>query len=419
MLASAVCLGTREMLDGVLKYYNALVREDGTIPPKATTTFVFNQIFEAGRELKPKCNCCGKYIAEHQSAGKPVSALLMWKVEGALPAWRRIIGLREKVVNKAILLGARGTICPNGLDIDVCVFFPTREAAFNFVFAVRETASFYSLGNSMPNPIQESLENELPFVAPYACADPPSSDQTLSSVSLTQTAKKELESEVQTFQCVESGNYLELVHIIPHVLLKDGKRVGSWCLLAGTSIFNKMMTNRPLPDVRITHSGISSVARNTSRTEVRFRIICLSIPVFAELRRSIVRTAAIFEDALTFELSVFVKTEWLQLFVDALTWRDECWSAAADLQRKATPLQNNNKAPSSDWFYQVPLAKFRSLSDYAKALSSPRLDYLKKKERKRFRGESKGRKSEREKKKKNRKERDNEPKDVDSSSNSS
>ena len=65
MLASAVCLCTQETLDGLLKDYNALVREDGTIPPKPTTTFVFNQTFEAGSEEDPKCNCCGKFIAEH------------------------------------------------------------------------------------------------------------------------------------------------------------------------------------------------------------------------------------------------------------------------------------------------------------------------------------------------------------------
>ena len=66
MLASAVCLLSQETLFGLLKDYNALVREDGTIPPKAT--IMFNQTFEAGSEEDPKCKRCGKYIAEHQSA---------------------------------------------------------------------------------------------------------------------------------------------------------------------------------------------------------------------------------------------------------------------------------------------------------------------------------------------------------------
>ena len=63
--SSAVCLILQETLFGLLKDYNALVREDGTIPPKATTTFMFNQTFEKGSEEDPKCKRCGKFIAEH------------------------------------------------------------------------------------------------------------------------------------------------------------------------------------------------------------------------------------------------------------------------------------------------------------------------------------------------------------------
>ena len=67
MTAEVSCLRTQQQLDGLLKDYNALVRKDGTIPPMATTTFMFNQTFVKGSEDDPKCKC-GKFIREHPNA---------------------------------------------------------------------------------------------------------------------------------------------------------------------------------------------------------------------------------------------------------------------------------------------------------------------------------------------------------------
>ena len=97
MTAEHSCLRTRQELDGLLKDYNALVREDGTIPPKAT--IMFNQAFEKGSEDDPKCKRCGKFIAEHPNAA--TSSLTIspkcWKLSIVFKEGARCLELRKKV----------------------------------------------------------------------------------------------------------------------------------------------------------------------------------------------------------------------------------------------------------------------------------------------------------------------------------
>ena len=105
MTAERSCLRTQQELDGWLKDYNALVRKDGTIPPKATTTFMFNQIFVKGSEDYPKCKC-GKCIAEHPNALKNISSagtnFQIWQHRndflGSVVDWLKDISLPEEAI---------------------------------------------------------------------------------------------------------------------------------------------------------------------------------------------------------------------------------------------------------------------------------------------------------------------------------
>ena len=367
MLASAVCLCTQETLDGLLKDYNALVREDGTIPPKPTTTFVFNQTFEAGSEEDPKCNCCGKYIAEHQSA-EASGGQLGCVVRATLLSWRSVFGARKLVMNVARMEGALGRVAADGMNIIIDLWFRQTTAAGHFVASIEQVSE---------NPMSQLRCPPLHFEYGIRCGDrrpiepyaplPDSSGAILaSSTSLSSTATRDLQGALHRYQSIDKADlqYGETIHIVPSACLKNGKKVGAWDLLFGSPYMNKMSDNDvPAVDMALVDGAgrDERAGRVFAVLEVDFTRGGSAVPVAfpegsVQLSPTVYRT------------KVGVETCHWEQFCLALKWRREAVEDAIRRQKQGELLHNNNRpAGSAWWVYPLPTG----LTEFAKRARSP------------------------------------------------
>jgi hypothetical protein len=108
-----LCNRTQEALDALLKEYNGKVdtKMESFLPPpaeqlkmtredlmslknqaRAFYVDIFNQTFVAGTETKPKCNQCGKFIAEHASQfeSSRVPPALPVQVDAFIDPWEGV-----------------------------------------------------------------------------------------------------------------------------------------------------------------------------------------------------------------------------------------------------------------------------------------------------------------------------------------
>lgn len=302
-----------------------------------------------------------------------------YRVRCTLEGWRRWFGLREKVVTLAQKLAAHGTVTPDGMNIELNLWFAEEGKAAKFRDGIVSAGGFY-LRERFQMPLYEEDDRgdgEGP-VANYArvgndAGDKNSPDEVTSRTS-TGLAKRRM-TEAHTYHCVMAffPEIQEQVHLVPRPLLKRSID-GAWMLLSADTAFNRW-TDAAISLVEFDIEG-EHPARGDSHTPVLLRISFREPDPerWQHFKRCAVEEARLDDLLQSAVVPIYVRTEHLPQFRAVIAWRKETVAAAIARNSMGDKLSTNDNPRGSAWYRLVPLTKYEDLKEFAAPPNSPRAE---------------------------------------------
>ena len=314
-----------------------------------------------------RCLECGCTIGEHNMVDARVS-LADGVVESGcvlkatLSSWRNVYGARKMVVNEARKREARGCVAVDGMDIIVDLWFPV-QAGGQFVATLEKVCENPMSHLRCPQlNLEVGMRGDRQLVMPYGqLHDIPN----MASTSLSTTATRDLRGTLHRYQSIDKEDirYGEIIHIVPSACLRNGKKVGAWDLLFGSSKMNKM-SDGDVPVVDITFLDVHETEERDGR-------------VFAVLQVDFTRAGSVhivFPDdcvqvsSWVYLAKVGVESCHLERFRLALKWRGKAVEDAIRRQKAGESLHNKNRPAGSAWWV-YPLGA--GLTEFTKRARSP------------------------------------------------
>ena len=325
--------------------------------------------FKSHSDDLTRCKKCRQTIDEHPSESNAQSRR-GWRIRCTLQGWRRVYDLRRRVTDLAQCQGARGTVAPSGMNIELDLWFQDDAKAAFFEKEINNAGSII-LGEhefAIPTFVEDDRADGEGPVKPYQRLDDDSPNKAVTHTTSTTAAKRR--GELFEYQRIVWPPEVQEVHLIPQGLLRSGIQ-GTWMSVVADAAFNKW-TDKPISliDIDIAREG---EARADGRTPVALRVSFRNNePLRWEyLKMIVVRDAIIApppEQSLTVPISV--RTEHLPLFRAVIAWRKASTAAVTDKVRRGALVTDNTNSAAA-WYGLIPLADFPELSEFARESNSP------------------------------------------------
>ena len=299
------------------------------------------------------------------------------RVVGTLKNWRQYFAYRRRTFEIADELGAVRDvtlgITHTDFDVHVNLIFETKDRALSFRQRLHHEVSFQKMSVLQSLELVEIEPHKEVFpvrILDYERLDtsPPETVYGTSTRERIEDRKEELTS----FQCVDEGVPLEMCHILPNAMFsKDTQKFHpASILLVGSKAFNDAFDGSfkgaRYPHVSITIESIGSTFPwgDSHRVVVNIKVNYSNVPSTVAITP---RHDARHDIPNKFYI-VAVSVDNLDLFKEAISWREQARLKAIESCKGSEPT-NTNDREGRGWWRQVALPqKLRDCIDFVNAM---------------------------------------------------